>query len=86
MNPDVGDNPIGVSQNVGAGISQNPKSQLGQFRVTPCIFLLHLGLGVLAAIDFYDDHLRWTAEVNDVIADSLLPVGLQSFELLVSDS
>ena len=86
MNPDVSDNSIGVSQNIGAEISQNPKSQPRQFRVTPCIFLLYLGLGVLAAIDFYDDHLRWTAEVNDVIADSLLPVELQSFELLASDS
>jgi hypothetical protein len=85
MNPDVSDNPIGVFQNIGAGISQNPKSQPRQFRVTPCIFLLHLGLGVLAAVDFYDDHLRWAAEVNDVVGDSFLPIELQSFELLASD-
>ena len=78
MQPNVIDNPIGVCQNINVRISQNPKPQSRQFSVSNRIFLPHLRFKVLTSIDLYDDHIRWAIEVNNVVADGLLPVELQA--------
>jgi hypothetical protein len=83
--PDISDNPIGVPENLGAGISKNSESHSGQFGVSCRISLQDLGLQVLASVDFYDHHFRRTAKVNDVVADGLLSVELHTSQLFASD-